>query len=129
MRLAALFHDVGKPKTYTEDENGKGHFYGHWEVSQKIFDEFAKRYDIDKSITDRVSNLIYYHDRNIDNLDDDRFREVYDKFGYDGIKELYELKESDLLAQNEKYHYILDDYYNQRERLLIKIKNSIDGNK
>ena len=129
MRLAALFHDVGKPKTYTEDENGKGHFYGHWEVSQQIFDEFAKRYDIDKSITDRVSNLIYYHDRSIDNLDGDRFREVYDRLGYDGLKELYELKESDLLAQNEKYHYILDDYYNQRERLLIKIKNSSDGNK
>ena len=129
LRLAALFHDVGKPKTYTEDENGKGHFYGHWEVSQKIFDEFAKIYDIDKSITDRVSNLIYYHDRSIDNLDGDRFREVYDRLGYDGLKELYELKESDLLAQNEKYHYILDDYYNQRERLLIKIKNSSDGNK
>ena len=45
------------------------------------------------------------------------------------IDKLYELKESDLLAQNEKYHYILDDYYNQRERLLIKIKNSIDGSK
>lgn len=29
LRLAALFHDIGKPQTYTEDENGVGHFYNH----------------------------------------------------------------------------------------------------
>ena len=30
LRIAALFHDIGKPFVYKEDENGIGHFYGHW---------------------------------------------------------------------------------------------------
>ena len=68
LRLAALFHDIGKPYSYKEDENGIGHFYGHWEVSQKIFNEFASKYNIDKNISDIVSNLIYYHDMNISKL-------------------------------------------------------------
>ena len=43
LRLAALFHDIGKPDTYTEDENGVGHFYGHWDKSKEKFLKFAKR--------------------------------------------------------------------------------------
>ena len=30
LRLVALFHDIGKPFTYTVDENNVGHFYNHW---------------------------------------------------------------------------------------------------
>lgn len=30
MRLAALFHDIGKPSVYIEDGQGVGHFHGHW---------------------------------------------------------------------------------------------------
>ena len=40
LRLAALFHDIGKPFSYIEDKSGVGHFYGHWEVSQRLFIEF-----------------------------------------------------------------------------------------
>src|SRR5690606_26243215 len=28
-RLAALLHDIAKPRTFTKDEKGIGHFYGH----------------------------------------------------------------------------------------------------
>ena len=34
LRLAALFHDAGKPKTKTT-ENGVDHFYGHAKESEK----------------------------------------------------------------------------------------------
>ena len=43
LRLAALFHDIGKPLSFIEDENGVGHFYGHWDKSNEIFREFAKK--------------------------------------------------------------------------------------
>ena len=36
LRLAALFHDMGKPYTFKE-ENGVGHFPHHWDESLRIF--------------------------------------------------------------------------------------------
>lgn len=122
LRLAALFHDLGKPYTYTEDENKEGHFYGHWEISKKIFNEFSNKYNIDKDIGNLVSNLIYYHDINIAKFDDEKIKELYQLLEEDGIKKLYELKKADLLAQNENYHYILDDYEKQQERINSIIK-------
>ena len=118
LRLAALFHDVGKPYSYTEDENGFGHFYGHWEVSQKIFDEFSNKYNIDINICDKVSNLIYYHDINISKLDDIQLNEILNVFDKEGIIQLFELKKADLLAQNKKFNYILEEYDNQKKKLL-----------
>jgi len=126
LRLAALFHDIGKPLSYTEDEKGIGHFYGHWEVSQIIFNEFASNHNIDVNIRNRVSQLIYYHDINLSKLDNDCLKEIADIFGNEGIAQLFELKRADLLAQNEKYHYILNEYEVQKKKL-IKIKG-VDPN-
>ena len=47
LRLAALFHDIGKPDTFTIDEKGVGHFLGHSKRSLEIFEEFADIYKID----------------------------------------------------------------------------------
>ena len=118
LRLAALFHDVGKPFSYTEDENGVGHFYGHWEASQRIFNKFANKQNIDVNIRDRVSQLIYYHDINLSKLDSTELRKIIDKLGNEGIIQLFELKRADLLAQNEKYKYILTEYDIQKEKIL-----------
>lgn len=122
LRLAALFHDVGKPFSYTEDEKGIGHFYGHWEISQKIFDKFAIKHNIDKSISNIISNLIYYHDINISKLNDEQLTELIQKLGFEGIQQLYELKIADLLAQSQKYHYVLGDYAKQKALILSKYK-------
>lgn len=120
LRLAALFHDIGKPNSYIEDENGIGHFYGHWEVSQSIFDKFAIKHNIDKSISSIVSNLIFYHDINFSKLDENSLKRIIDKFSVEGIMQLFELKQADLLAQNKKYNYILDDYAKQKALILSK---------
>ena len=69
LRLTALFHDIGKPFVYKEDVNGVGHFYGHWDKSKEIFDDFANKYNIEKDMRYLISNLILYHDINIDKLD------------------------------------------------------------
>ena len=122
MRLAALFHDIGKPLSYTEDENGTGHFYGHWEASKRIFDLFAINYNIDNDVANRISNLIYYHDINVSKLEYSKLKEILEELNYEGIDQLFELKKADLLAQNKKYHYILNEYPKQKEKVLLKIK-------
>ena len=44
LRLAALFHDIGKPETFELDKYGIGHFHGHWFTSKDIFEEFAEKH-------------------------------------------------------------------------------------
>ena len=122
LRLTALFHDIGKPNCYKEDSKGVGHFYGHWDESIRIFNNFSDKYGIDSNICNLVSNLIYYHDINIDKLDDDGMRKLYETFDISGIKMLYQIKKADLLSQNSKYHYILDSYDEQSKKVLLKYK-------
>ena len=120
LRVAALFHDIGKPLSYTEDENGVGHFYGHWDESLKIFDEFANKYQIEDSLRKEVSNLIFYHDMNIDKMNGEEKEKLRETFGEDGLRKLFELKKADLLAQNEKYHHLIQKYKEQEDKLLLK---------
>ena len=119
LRLAALFHDTGKPISYTEDENKVGHFYGHWDESKKVFDKFVGKDYFDPYLKERVSKIITYHDLNLSKLDD------ISMFNIQDIIELYAFKKADLLAQNEKYHYILDDYDKQKIELLSKVRENI----
>lgn len=121
LRIAALFHDIGKPFVYHEDKEGIGHFYGHWEKSKDIFELFATKYQINEEQKKLISNLILYHDISINKLGDYELNQILNILGRDGILMLFELKKSDLLAQNPKFHYILDDYENQKQKIL-KIK-------
>lgn len=120
LRLAALFHDLGKPFVYTEDENNIGHFYGHWDKSKEIFDTFTSKYNIKNK--DIISNLILYHDLNIAKISDEELNRLINIFNRDGIIMLYELKKSDLLAQNPEFHYVLEDLEKQKEKVLNKMK-------
>ena len=114
IRYAALFHDIGKPYSYKEDENGIGHFYGHWEISKKIFDSFISKYNINCN-TNLISNLIWYHDKSILKEDKD---ELINIFGIDGLKLLFDLKKADHLAQNPIYYYYLDKIEEERNMIL-----------
>lgn len=115
LRLAALFHDIGKPLTYIEDEAGIGHFYGHWNESKRIFEEFAKRTNLDKNVVIRISNLILHHDHDVEKIDRE---ELLNTFSEEDLINLFELKKSDLLAQSKEYHYLLKDREESKERLL-----------
>lgn len=119
LRMAALFHDIGKPFVYTEDKDGIGHFYGHWEKSKEIFTDFALKYNLDEFTKNLISNLVFYHDLNIDKISNEEFANLVDIFDTEGIIMLYQLKQSDLLAQNEQFSYLLKNYDKQKERMLL----------
>lgn len=63
IRLAVLFHDVGKPHSLTFDQQGIGHFYGHCVKSAEITENILKRLRCDTKTIKTVVELVKNHDR------------------------------------------------------------------
>ncbi len=123
-RFVALFHDVGKPEVYREDENGVGHFYGHWEKSVEVFDRFSKEHGLDADFSKAVSKLIFYHDINFGSMSGDELDKTVNIFTSEELKLLFDIKRADLLAQNPEFHGLLKDYDIQ-EKTVLNIKTKI----
>lgn len=60
VKIAALFHDIGKPKTRTEDSNGI-HFYGHDVIGSDMTTEIMKRLKFSNDEIIKVSRLVRWH--------------------------------------------------------------------
>lgn len=100
LRVAALFHDIGKPVCFTKDEDGVGHFYNHWVESRRIFNKYIDLLNISKNEVELISSLIYYHDLRPLDKHMDEFKRVFD----DKLILLIKLKIADVKAQNSKYY-------------------------
>ncbi len=122
LRFAALFHDVGKPDVYHEDENGIGHFFGHWEQSCKIFQTFSEKYELDVDFTNSVLDLIFYHDINFDKLTPELGERISETFDARKLRMLFALKRADLRAQNPAYHDLLTAYDRQEKQALERLR-------
>lgn len=103
LKLSALFHDLGKPEKFFKDEKGEGHFYGHWEASDKIFRKFCKDYKVDKKTEELVSLLIINHDRSFPTKRSSMIK-FLQEFNPEYLDLLFELKKADILGQNPIYH-------------------------
>ena len=102
LRLAALLHDIGKPESFTLDETGTGHFYGHPERSAVLADAIARRLRCDNATRERVVTLVRWHDRPI--ADTDRaVRRALNRLGPELFFRLLSLKRADNLAQSPAY--------------------------
>ena len=70
LRLAALFHDIGKPQACVEGE--VRHFYGHPKLSAEICREVLGRLGVDLRAAERVEWLVRWHDTAFDSITDMR---------------------------------------------------------
>ena len=61
LRWAALLHDVGKVPTFTQDETGRGHFYGHAQVSAEMADGILLRLKAPTQLRQQAILLIEKH--------------------------------------------------------------------
>ena len=54
LRLAALFHDFGKPQTHTTDADGIDHFHGHAKISAELANDIMHRLKFDNDTLNKV---------------------------------------------------------------------------
>lgn len=66
LRLAALFHDIGKPRTLSTDVSGNRHFYNHEKVGYEICKERMEHLRFSHDETQAVSELVRLHMRPLD---------------------------------------------------------------
>ena len=61
VKLAALFHDIGKARTKSVGEDGRVHFYGHDQVGADMVKEILTRMKYSNQEIKRITNLIKHH--------------------------------------------------------------------
>lgn len=113
LRTALLFHDIGKPQTFRLDENGRGHFKGHAEVSANIAREIMRRLTFDNKTIDTACTLIAMHGDKFNFGGNDRksmpvgdIKRMISKIGAENFFLLLKLKKADNSAKND---FVLDE--------------------
>lgn len=61
LRWAGLLHDTGKIPTFTTDETGRGHFYGHAGAGAEIADGILRRLKAPNQLREQAVQLISLH--------------------------------------------------------------------
>lgn len=120
LRLAMLFHDIGKPETITVDEMGISHFHGHPAVSEKIAETVLKRLKFDNHTIDQVCRLVKYHDYYVE-LTQRSVRRAMMKVGEDIFPLLLQVKKADMEAQSSYQRKEKEEHLRTVEKLYGQI--------
>ena len=100
-RLGILFHDIGKPSCFTQDETG-GHFPCHAEASVTLTDGIMKRLRFDNATRELVLKLVKYHDVPLI-PEPKHVKRALLRYGEKGLTALLEIQRCDRLAHAPKY--------------------------
>jgi len=135
LRLSALLHDVGKPQTFTIDEQGKGHFYSHHMRGADITEEILQRMKYDNRTIDTVKLLVKEHMSRYDFLRNASIKKFINRIGIDNLEYLFELQIADIKGSKEPHNFdnilklkeLVQEVLNKKEPLTVKDLN-INGN-
>ncbi|HYJ32316.1 MAG TPA: HD domain-containing protein [Candidatus Binatia bacterium] len=110
VRLAALFHDVGKPATRAEKENGDATFYNHQFESARLTEAAMARLRFSRDLTDRVVHLVKNHMFDYrPEWTDATVRRFVRTVGIENVADLFDLRIADNLGNGLKTgfpHYL-----------------------
>ena len=102
LRWALLLHDLGKPSTFTLDDTGRGHFYGHWRESVPLGAAILDRLRVDNHSKRTILTLVEHHDAPL-TLSEKSVRRNLARYGEETLRLLLEVKRADNMAQAERY--------------------------
>lgn len=94
LRWAALLHDTGKVPAYTTDETGRGHFYGHAQLSANMADALLHRLKAPNALRELVVQLIDLHMTKIP-PEKKTLRRWLSKLGLETLKQMLTLQKAD----------------------------------
>ena len=98
LRWAMLFHDLGKPRTFSLGKDGNGHFYGHAAVSAQMAEAIMDRLRFSNGEHSAIVELVRRHDGIIE-PDKKIVRRLLGRLGRTQFDRLLAVKRADNLAQ------------------------------
>ena len=99
LRLASLFHDIGKPQARQRDESGVYTFYRHEEISAEMCREILERMRYPNAVAGSVCHLIKEHMfLYTDEWTDAAVRRFIARVGESNLEDIYRLRRSDAYA-------------------------------
>lgn len=125
VRLAALLHDVGKPRSAHGPEAERT-FHGHEVIGSRMTRQIMKRLAFSKADTERVVNLVRHHMFLFQFESTDKaIRRIIRRVGADNIQDLVDLRVGDRLGSGCKIGYT-KKLQNFQERVVEVQKDPID---
>ena len=95
LRWAALLHDVGKIPTFTRDETGRGHFYGHAQAGAEMADAILRRLKAPTALRQQTVLLIEQHMTRL--MPEKRLLKRYlGRWGRETVEQLLYLQQADM---------------------------------
>jgi poly(A) polymerase len=125
LRLAALLHDVGKPRTLSVT-NGQVHFFEHERVGAAIARDLLTNLRYDTATTKEVLALIQFHMRPASDTDtwtDSAVRRFVREVGEERIENLFALARADVTSSNPRK---VSGHLLRLERLIERSHQAID---
>jgi tRNA nucleotidyltransferase (CCA-adding enzyme) len=103
LRIAALLHDVGKPRTRAfSDKTQDWTFYEHDRIGAEIADPICQRLKFSTDERQRIVALVRHHLFHYDQWTDAAVRRWIKRVGRDRVEDLFALNEADLRGKADQ---------------------------
>ncbi|MEI6660300.1 MAG: HD domain-containing protein, partial [bacterium] len=119
IRLSALFHDIGKPRTRRPGTKKAYTFYGHEVIGARMVKVIMERLKFPKKTTELVISMVRNHMffSDTEQITLSAVRRIVQKVGKDHIWELMQIREADRVGMKKteapyrlrKYHAMIDE--------------------
>jgi tRNA nucleotidyltransferase (CCA-adding enzyme) len=112
VRMAALFHDIGKPGVRETGKDGIPTFHNHEKLSEKLAKKIMTRYRFPNKSIAKICHLISNHMFHYEpDWTDSAVRRLIARVGLDNLEDLYLLRQGDIwgTAKKEKNNPRLDE--------------------
>ena len=119
IRLAALFHDIGKPRSRRPGEKKAYTFYGHEVVGARIVRAILERLKLPKTRADLIVSMIRNHMffSDTEQITLSAVRRIIQKVGKEHVWELMQVRECDRVGMKKaeapyrlrKYHAMIEE--------------------
>lgn len=99
VRLATLIHDLGKPKTFRQDNTGLITFYNHEVAGAHIAKDVGRRLRLSKKQSDLLYTLVRWHQFSVDERQtDSALRRFIRRVGKENLSHILALRIGDRLG-------------------------------